>query len=238
MKKYFLILCFIIINTSYSQGYYPGLYHLFLTADADETLFSNDLLHLKTFLQESTKRMFYADLQANVSPDNTSAFYSLGLIPKGDKSHPFLNTGINLIFDPKETTKHPKILITFEQVIKKENDNKSLDGHLFAYSEGLILEFPTTIVVPLSTKPNKTIQEEKKIQFLIKKIDFELSENLFKATIEGKFDGLIKFATNKKVPKSIKTIILEVTKDQVSTKISFIDEKNKEQNFSIIQKLK
>jgi hypothetical protein len=116
--------------------------------------------------------MFYADLQANVSTDNTSAFYSLGLIPKGNKSHPFLNTGINLVFDPKATTKNPKILITFEQVIKKDNNNKSLDGHLFTYSEGLILEFPTTIVVPLSTKPNKTIPEEKKNQFLIKKIDF------------------------------------------------------------------
>lgn len=238
MKKYFLILCFIIINTSYSQGYYPGLNHLFLTADADETLFSNDLLHLKTFLQGSTERMFYADLQANVSPDNTSAFYSLGLIPKGDKSHPFLNTGINLIFDPKGITKNPQILITVEHLIKKENNSKSLDGHLFTYSEGLILEFPTTMAIPLSTKQNKSIQEVKKCQFLIKKIDYELSENLFKATIEGKFDSPIKFTTNKKVPKTIKTIILEVTKDQVSIKISFINIQNKEQSFSIIQKLK
>ncbi|MES2574112.1 MAG: hypothetical protein V4572_04175 [Bacteroidota bacterium] len=238
MKKYLLVLCFILTNSIYSQRYYPGLYHIFLTADSDEKLFSSDLLYIKKFLQVSTERMFYADLQANVSPDNTSAFYSLGLIPKGNKSNPFMDTGINLVFDPKGTTKDPKILITLEQVIKKEDNNKSLYGHLYAYSEGLILEFPATMVVSFQAKPKKTSQEEKKSQFLIKKIDFELSENLFKATIEGKFDGLIKFTTNKKVPKIIKPIILELTKDLVTIKFSFIDKKGKEQIFSIVHKLK
>lgn len=238
MKKYFWVLCFITTSNIYSQAYYPGLDNLFLTSDADESLFSNDLLYLRTFLKESTKRMFFADLQSAISSNGTTGFYSLSLIPRGNKSNPILNSGINLIFDPKLPTKIPRIDITVNEIIKEENNIKSLSGYLIASNEGLILEFPNTIIIPLATDTNNNIKEEKKCQFLIRKIDYELSANKFKATIEGKFESLIKFTKNDKAPKKINSIIIDANKNEVTINISYIDQKDKNQKFIIIQKIK
>lgn len=237
MKKYLLILCFVLTSTSYSQGYYPSLETIFLTeSDADESLFKSDLLYLKVFLKEATNRMYLADLQANVAPDNSSSFYSLSLIPRGSKSNPFLDTGINLLFDPKLPVKLPKINVTLEQSQKKVNAITSWNGHLMAYSEGLLLEFPSTMIIPLDSNKKNNSDKAKRTRFMISRINYELSQSKFVATLEGKFNSFIKLSKNRKVPKTIHSVSIEATKDLVTVKMSFTDKKNKNQTFTLLEK--
>lgn len=236
MKKYLLILWLIVSCSSYSQVYYPSLDDLFLTNKDKESFFSGDLLYFKSFLKESTKRMFFADLQFSMSTNGNATFHSLSLIPRGNKSNLFLNTGVYLIFDPISKDKYPRIDITNNEFIKKEDSSKSVKGNLSVLSEGLILEFPRTILIPLDSNNRKSKDKEKRARFTIRKIDYELSESKFSATIEGKFDGLIKTNKKRKITKTIHSIYFEMTKEMVIIKMSFTDRKNKNRNFTIFKK--
>lgn len=236
MKKYLLIVCLVVSANSYSQAYYPNLDNLFLTNKEEESFFSGDLLYFKTFLKESTKRIFYADLQFSMSTNGRATFHSLGLIPRGNKSNPFLNTGINLIFDPKLPAKMPRIDIIVNQIIQEVDSAKTLNGRFEAYNEGLILEFPQKMITPLDSNKKNNINHEKRSRLMVTNIDYELSKSKFTATLKGEFDSFIKLTQTNTVPKTIHSVTIELTKNRMKIQIHFIDKKDKNRTFVIFKR--
>ncbi|RZJ54115.1 MAG: hypothetical protein EOO44_06135, partial [Flavobacterium sp.] len=218
-KKILCILILFISTTIHSQSYFPNLDNIFLTNTDDESVFSKDLNYLRDFFKASTKPVFYSNLQTGSRSRDVygteSAFYGLDLISTAKTSYPLLKTGIDLAFVKGTVKNRIPIPVTFEDAVFEENNILSGKGHLFVIEGGITLDFPNTMILEANSKVKKNVAQEKKCQFVITKVNYEITPQKFTAEIIGSFNTLIKFAKNKKKPKSIENIILEATKEKI-----------------------
>lgn len=107
---------------NFSQGYFPRLSNIFMQEES-YTL-SEDFIEFKTWIKNSTKSVYYKDLNYNLNSKGDGASYNLELIFK--KNRPILvgNSGLKIIVkDTIDSKPHP-----FQLILTEEYSAALVDG--------------------------------------------------------------------------------------------------------------